>query len=160
MVQKRFIRRGVAKIYFLPTVANPITGPTRAEITAGQELSGWIAEMAGFVVNSGTVATPDMGSRFTGSIPGETTVDDSSITFYDDELTEDIEDLFPAGQEGYIYFMRKGDKPTTPTSDLFPVRVGSRGANWTTDMTGATVQVSYSVTSEPQVDLVIPAVGP
>lgn len=158
--QKRFIRRGVAKMFYLPTVANKVTGPTRAEITAGIDLTGWIAEIAGFTVVSESVPTPDMGSRFNSTIPGGTSVEDSSFTFYDDELTEDIEDAFPVGDEGYVYFMRKGDKPTTTTGDLYATRVASRGVNWTTEMTGATVAVGFSITAEPTTDLAIPATTP
>jgi hypothetical protein len=156
-MQKRFVRRGVARIYWLPTIANLDLGPTRAEITAGLDVTAWTAEIAGFLVTSGTIPTPDMGSRFTSGIPGETTVEDSSLTFYDDEITEDIEDAFPVNDEGYVYFMRKGDKPGTPTGDVFPARVGSRGANWTTEMTAANVPISFSITAEPQVDRIIPA---
>lgn len=160
MVQKRFVRRGVAKIYWLPSVADVAVGPTRAEIEAGLEVTDWTSEIAGFTVNSATIPTPDMGSRFTSSIPGEKTVDDSVLTFYDDEATEEIETAFPVDDEGFVYFMRKGDKPTTPTGDLYPGRVSSRAANWTTEMTGATVAVTFAITDEPSVDLVIPAATP
>lgn len=157
MPQKRFVRRGVARIFYLPAVANPATGPTRAEVTAGEDITDKVAEMSGFAVNSGTIPTPDMGNRFTSTIPGETTVEDSTLTLWDDELTEDIEDTFPIDDIGYVYFMRKGDKPTTPTGDLFPTRVASRTPNWTTDMAGATVAVTFSITAPPSLDTAIPA---
>jgi hypothetical protein len=157
MVQKRFVRRGVAKVFYLPAVADPAVGPTRAEVEAGLDVTDWLSEISGFAVNSGTIPTPDMGNRFTSTIPGETTVDDSTLTFWDDELTEDIEDAFPIDDIGFVYFMRKGDKPTTPTGDLFPTRVASRTANWTTDMAGATVAVTFSITAPPSLDTAIPA---
>lgn len=157
MAQKRFIRRGVAKVFYLPLVADPVAGPTRAEITAGTPLEDWIAAITGFGVTSESVATPDLGSRFDSSIPGATSVADSSIQFYDDEDAEDVDDLFPVGTEGFIYFMRKGDKPTTNTSDLYAVRVASKAPNYTTDMTGAVLDITYTVTSEPWLDLPIPA---
>lgn len=157
MVQKRFIRRGVAQVIYLPIVANPAAGPTRQELEAGFPLHDKIAGIAGFAVTSESVPTPDLGSRFDSSIPGNTSVEDSSITLYDDEASEDLDETFPIGDEAYVYIMRKGDKPATPTGDLYPTRVASKTPNLTTDIEPATLAVGFTITSEPVTDTLIPA---
>lgn len=157
MAQKRFIRRGVAKVYYLPTVADTIAGPTRTEIEAGQQVQDWIAGITGFQVTSETVPTPDLGHRFDSGIPGATSVSDSSIQFYDDEAAEEVADMFPTGEEGFLYFMPKGDKPDSPTGQLFATRVASNSPNWTVDMSPAVTDVGFTITAEPVEGLAIPA---
>lgn len=154
--QQRFIRRGVTRIHYLKVVAAPATGPTRAEIAAGLDITGWIAGVTGFSVTSATLSVPDMGSRFAGSIPSERTVADSSFRLYDDIASEEVEETFPMDDEGFVYIMRKGDKPATPTSDLYPTRVASRTPNMTVDLAAADITASISITGEPWQDLVIP----
>jgi hypothetical protein len=155
--QQRFIRRGVSRIYYLKTVATPASGPLRAEITAGYEVTTILAGIAGFLLNSAFVPTPDMGSRFDSVIPGAKTVDDSSMRLYDDLATEWIETTFPVDDNGFVYFQRKGNTPTKATSDLFPVRVASVAPNWTTDMAPADVTINFAITSLPYLNLTIPA---
>jgi len=69
MAQRRFIRRGVSKFLFVPTIAN-INSVTRPEITSAEDLSDFIADVSGWQLENNSVATPDMGSTFESSIPG------------------------------------------------------------------------------------------
>jgi hypothetical protein len=157
----RFIRRGVSKIYFLPVVAGyTVAGtgaPTRAEITAGTNLSPEIAEVSGWMLENATVATPDLGTDFDSGIPGIDSAADSSLTFYEQETTNVIETLLPKGTAGFVYIMRKGDVPASLSGDLFPVRVGSRSAQITVGADPARFVVNFSITSRPSLDKAIPA---
>lgn len=157
VAQKRFIRRGVAKFFYLKAVANPTVGPTRTELDAGIDITSWIAGISGFAVTATSVDTPDMGSRYASKIPGNIESGDSSFTVYDDIDSEEVETTFPMGDRGFVYIMRKGDKPATPTSDLFPTEVASRTPNMTTDLSAASSVVNLTITGLPWLDLDIPA---
>lgn len=153
----RFIRRGVSKFYFVPTVASPTTAITRPELTAGTNLSPSIADVAGWMLENQPVSTPDMGSDFDSQIPGIDQAGDSSFTFYEDKLTAVIETLLPKGASGYVAILRKGDIPTSPSLDLFAVTVASRSAEYSAGNDAARFMVKFSITAKPALDLVVPA---
>lgn len=152
----RYKARGVTPCYWVPTIASPAS-PTRLELDAGINLSKQIMETDGWVVESENIETPDLATEFTGSIPGSTSADDSSLTMYSDKNGDDIRALLPRGTDGYIVWLHGGDVPGNATMDVFPVRVGSRGKNITLDDDASSIQVSFFITDEPQEDLVIPA---
>lgn len=160
--QKRFVRRGVSKFFYLKTVAatSPTAGPTRAEITAGVDVTDWIRAVTGFAVTAASIPAPDMGSRFDKTIPGNTSVADSSFTFYESIDDTEVEETFPLLDEGYVYIMLKGDKPLLAGGALYPVRVAARTPGLTADMTPAEISVGFSFTGDPRTDLVIPALTP
>lgn len=154
--QRRFIRRGVAKFFWIPTVANPDAGPTREEIGTGFDFTPWISAINGWTSTPNNVATPDMSTLFDGNIKGNVTLADSSFDFYDDLDQAEVEDTFPVGQTGYIYIMPKGDRPEAPAS-LWTAEVSNHTRNYTVDMTPANINVAFSVSEEPRQDLVVPA---
>lgn len=153
----RFIRRGIAIVRFAPTLATPGTAVIRSEITSSTNLTPSIAEMSGFMLEGSQVPTPDLGSRFDKNIPGTRSAGDSSITFYEDDTTNIIETALTLDVAGYILLMRKGDKPTNPSLDIFPVRVISKGAEFTAGNDPARFRVNFAITDEPKLDTVIPA---
>lgn len=156
MKQRRFVRRGTARYYWCLTIANPETGPTAAEITAGEDITSMIAAITGFSTTSTTIPTPDMGSRYESSIPGNTQSEDSSLRFYDDLDSEEIDETFPRDQEGYIVIDRKGTAVGKPR-ETWPVRVASFAPNHTVDMNAADLTVSFSSTSEPYTEQTVAA---
>ncbi|MFB7424743.1 hypothetical protein ACFC0K_15870 [Streptomyces hydrogenans] len=155
--QKRFMRRGVSKFFFLTTIANPKIGPSRAEIAAGTELSDRISDVEGWALENTPIETPDMGTDYTSSIPGEDKADNSALTFYEDKEDSSVETLLTKGVEGYVVILRKGDVVGSPSMDTFPVRVGSRSASYTAAAEAAKFRVSFNITSKPSLDVVIPA---
>lgn len=151
----RYIMPGVSKVFYLPTVADPTTGPTRAEITAGTDLSNEIAAISGFSSTANMVDVPDLKSRFTRQIPGRLSAEASSITFYADRGGDDVSAVLPRDTAGFIYFMDGGDVPGDK-SDLFPISVVSNSKP--RQLENAVVRVvSVSVTDVPYEGLVIPA---
>ncbi|HEY1180248.1 MAG TPA: hypothetical protein VGF17_29170, partial [Phytomonospora sp.] len=104
----RRFRRGTTVFYACPAIAAPLTGPTRAELTAGTKLAG-IAAIGGFSISNSPVATPDLDSRFTTSVPGEDTAADSSLTFWDDDTDTESRDVLAKDTSLFIVYMPYGD---------------------------------------------------
>lgn len=152
----RFIRRGVTKVRFAPTIANR-AAVTRTEITSSTDLTPSIADMSGWALEGSTVPVPDMSSTFEKSIPGTDSAPDSSIDFYEDDTTEVIETLLPKGTAGNILVFRKGDKPSSKSLDVFAVAVTSRSATFSAGNDPARFTVRFSITEEPELDTTVPA---
>lgn len=146
-MQKRFIRRGITKIWFLPAIAD-LKKVTLAEITAGKDVGCWMSEISGFTASAETVETPDLCSMTASKIPAGTTLEDSSITFYEDLEDDTIETTFTNGVEGFLVFAPKGDKAGR-ILEAWPVRVnGNPVHNYTTGTDPATVTVNFACTAE------------
>lgn len=157
----KFFRRGISKIYFLPAVAD-VTGvisPTRAEITAGQDLSPGVSEIAGFQLNNSPIPTPNLAEIFTSQIEGEDTTADSSLTFNDDDTDDDIRTAVAKGTSGFILLLPYGDVPTK-RCEVWPVRSTGVNDEWTTGNDPARFAVGFAVTATPEQNGVIPAAGP
>ena len=152
---ERFINKGTTRVLWLTTIADK-SAVTRSEINAGTDLANEIQDLDGWLVESESVETPDLGTTFTGSIPGSTSSDDSSLTMYEDLGGTDARDLMPRGTNGYIIWMDGGDVAGR-TMDVFPVRVGSVGKNRSVDDDPATLTINYNITSEPAENVTIPA---
>lgn len=151
----RYFSRGVTKCYFLTTVADTVVGPTRAELDAGTDLSPEIMEIEGWTVESQSIETPDLATEFTGSIPGSTSADDSSITFYASEDGVDVRTLLPRGTPGFVVWLDGGDVAAN-LMDLYPVRVASQGKTRTVDDDAATIVINFSITREPTENIAVP----
>lgn len=148
----KFMRRGKAKVFFLPTVAGTI--PTSAEVTAGTDLSARIADLNGWVLESSQIDTPDLSARFVSKIPGEQSVGDSSLTFYaDDANTDAIKTSLATDTSGFIYIAHAG-AGTGKKADLFPVRVSSVGNEYSMGNDAARFIVNFSITAPPSIDVV------
>lgn len=152
----RYKARGVTPCYWVPDIAN-IAAPTRGELEAGLNLSPQIMAVDGWKVSSEKIETPDLSTEFTGSIPGSTNADDSSLTMYSDKGGNDIRQVLPRGEDGFIVWLHGGDTPGNFTMDVYPVRVGSRGKPITLDDEACSIEVAFFITGEPQEDLEIPA---
>lgn len=157
---KKFMRRGTSLFYFVPTIAAQSMIPTRAELTAGTNLTQAIAELDGWTQTNNTIDTPDMADTFDSKIPGSDAADDSSMTFYEDEDEDTIETLLAKGTSGYIVILRKGDVPASESMDIFPVRVASQSPQYTADNEAAKFQVTFTITSRPVQGAAVPAATP
>jgi hypothetical protein len=151
----RYINPATTKIYFVSSIANK-AAPTRPELNAGTDLSGEINAIDGWKTSSDQVETPDMATRFTSKIPGRISADDSSITFYCDKTGADARALMPRDTNGFIVILDGGDVGTQKM-DVYPVRVSSLGKERSTEgKDAATVEIQYSITSQPAEDVTIP----
>ncbi len=153
----RFFQPEVSKVFFLPTIASAVLAATRAEITAGTDVSGEIADLSGWQVRADMIATPDLASRFVSQIAGRTKAEQSSITFYADKTANDVRTVMPRGQVGYIVFMDGGDVATTGKMDVYPVEVAAVGKARSTGDQALQVTIDYAITRPPAEDVAIPA---
>ena len=155
----RFIRRGVSKFLWSPTIADK-NAVTRAELESAEDITKQVAEVAGWMLENTSVPTPDAGSTFDSSIPGTDTVNDSTVTLYEDMDEEELEALFPKLAEGYFLILRKGDKPGSNSLDCFPSRVASKGSEIDLGNTPSRFVVKMNITEEPGLDGPVPPAPP
>ncbi len=151
----RFYHVGLTKVIFMANVANK-AAPTRTEINAGTDLSGDLADWAGWTITSGQIDTPDLASRYTGRIAGRLEVDDSSITMYASQNGADVRTILPRGTAGFLMIADGGDVPGN-RADVFPVVVTSNAKQRSMGDDAGTLQVSFAITAEPAENVTIPA---
>lgn len=150
----RYFRPGFTKVTFAPAVAN-ILSPTRAEINAGSELSGEIADSSGWGAEQNFIDLPDLGTVFTAQLGGRVTAPSSSLTFYASSNSIDVRALLPRGTTGFIIWFDEGDVATRK-ADCFAVTVGAvskeRGIE-----DPAKITVNFAVTRTPTENFTVPA---
>jgi len=159
----KFFRRGVSKIKFAPAVAaySDTTGlgvgsPTRPEIVAGQDLSGALSEISGFMLSNSPIPIPDILTTFTGQINGEDTVDSSTLTLYDDDTATTIRTALAKGVNGFILLFPYGDT-STKRCEVWPVRSTGVNDEWSTGNDPARYNVGFAVTRIPNQGAITPA---
>lgn len=151
----RFFRRGISKIYFLPSVAD-LDSPTRLEITAGVNLSPFVNAINGFQLNNSPIPTPNLEDQFTSQIDGEDTVADSSLVFNDDDTDDDVRTALAKGTAGYVLLMPYGDV-SGKRAEVWPAKSTGFNDEWTTDNSPARAQAGFAVTAVPEQNAVVPA---
>ncbi|WP_045562739.1 hypothetical protein [Streptomyces sp. FxanaA7] len=153
----RFNRKTLTRIMFLPTVASTALLPTRAEITGGTDLTDSISAIDGWSLENQPIETPDMGSTFVSKIDGDDSAADSSLTFYEDSLADDIETDLAKGTSGFIAIFSKGDIAAGKGLDVFPVKVASNSKAYTADNEAAKITVQFVITDRPVFNQTVPA---
>lgn len=153
----RFNRKGVTKILFADTIADAGYLPTLVEVTGAEDYTKAIAAVDGFSIENQEIDTPDMDSTFVAKIPGDDSAADSSLTFYEDDTTDDIETDLAKGTTGFIIICRKGKAASTTGMDVYPVRVASNSATITADNEAAKIAVRFSITDRPLLNATVPA---
>jgi len=155
--QTRFLRRGISKIYWLKKINDP-KWPSRTEISEPNrfDLTDAVSDIEGWALENDPIETPDMGSTFNSSIPGNDKAENSSLTFYEDRHSDAIEQHLPKGAKGYVVLLRKGDIPGSRSVDVFPVQVATRAATYSTGNEAAKFKVTFTITDEPSLDAVVP----
>lgn len=150
----RFFRRGVSAIKFLPAVAG--TSPTRAEITAGTNLTAQVAGIGGFALSNAPIATPDLASGFDSQIDGPDTTDASTLTFYDDDSASTIRSALAKGTAGFVVLFPYGDVPGKRL-EVWPAKSTGVNDQWGLDAAAAQFQVGFAVTAKPTQNGTTPA---
>lgn len=149
----RFMRKGITRIYWVPTIASATLAPTAAEVTAGTRMDTQIAEINGFAFSNNPIATPDMGSTFVSSIAGEDTSDDSSLVLYEDKTSNPIKTAQAKGTNGYVVIFYAGIAGATPAAadkcDVWPSQVASVSRQYSAGNEAAKYQITYASTATP-----------
>ncbi|MGW0579636.1 phage tail tube protein [Streptomyces sp. NPDC002920] len=149
----RYIPPGTTHYYWVASIANK-NSPTRPELDAGTDLTAEIAEVSGFSTTSEQTETPDLGSRFTGKIPGRITADDSSITMYMSSTSSDVRTLLPRDTAGFVVAFSEGDVAGRKM-DVFPVKVSGQPKKRDIE-DAATIEIQFSITSIPAENVAVP----
>jgi hypothetical protein len=150
----RYFPPGTRKLYWVLTVSNYLV-PTRAEMNAGTDVSAEIVTMTGWSLAGSTVDVPDMGSRFTSTVPGRLTSATNDITCYLSQNSIDVRTLLPRDTNGFMFCMWEGDV-AGQRMDVFPARVITQAVDTTVDDPGK-VTISFAITRIPAINLAIPA---
>lgn len=153
----RFNRKGVTKIYWLPTIAATTLIPTTAEITAGTDYTEQINAIDGWSLENAPIETPDMASTFVSKIGGDDSAADSSLTFYEDSALDSVETGLAKGTIGYIVIFSKGKTSGAKGMDVFPVTVVSNSKAYTTDNEAAKITVQFTINKRPLFNGTVPA---
>ena len=153
----KYINPETTVVLWVASIANK-AAITRAEINLGINLVNENSACEGWNTEAESVGIPNMGSRFTGSIPGRITAEDSTLSMYADVGGSDSRTLMSQDTNGYIVWMDGGDVAGRKC-DVFPVRVASVAkANRSVEGSeAAMLMFKYSITSSPAVDVTIPA---
>ena len=122
----RYFLPGTTKVLILPAVASMVTGPTRANINAGLDVSDEVAAIGGWMITSENTPTPDLGGRFVKQVSGRLTAANSSLTFWADKMGVDIRAELAIDQETFVVFLDGGDVEDAPM-DVYKVNVSSVG---------------------------------
>lgn len=150
----RYFRRGVSKVYFLPSVANK-AAPTSGEISAGTDLTGSISDIGGFTYSNSPIDTPDLSSTYTTTIPGEDTTDTPELTFYDDNASTAVRTALAKGVAGFILRAPLGTG-TGKRAEVWPVTSTGVNDEWSAGNDPARFAVQFAVTSVPTTAAVMP----
>lgn len=149
----RFMRKGVTKIWFVPSIASPSLAPTAAEVNAGTDLTGQMAEVTGFTFSNNPIDTPDMSSSFVSKIGGEDATEDSSVTFYEDKTSNPIMTAMAKGTNGFVVIFAAGIAGATPAAgdkaDVWPVTITSNARQYAAGNEAAKYQVKFATTAPP-----------
>ncbi len=151
----KFFRRGVSKIRFLPTVAASPLVPTRAEITAGTDLSPFVNDIAGFQFNNARIDVPDLASTFTSQIGGPDETGDSTLTMYDDDTSTVVRTTLAKGTSGFLYMMPYGDV-ATKNAETWPITSTGVNREWSVGNDPARQAVGFAVTAPPNLTGSVP----
>lgn len=161
----RYFDVAITRIYYLPAIASATFVPTRAEMTAGINLTPEIADLSGWVVGVEYFDTQNLNQVFRTKAPGIRTAPDSSLTFYTSKTGVDARvTLFP-GVTGFIMFLDGGDSVGN-RAEVYPITVGSIGvtrnagndvANSSTALVASMVQIGFAITGTPNQAVTVPA---
>lgn len=158
MPGNRFMRRGVAKIYFETTLVDP-TAPTLGEITGAEELAPDIAEIGGLTFRNEPIPTPDLENVFETSIPGGDTAEAPVLTFYEREDTaanQTLANALAKGTEGYLIVAPDGLVTGYPL-EVWPVTSTGVPREYSAGNDPARFSVTFAVTAVPTLDATVPA---
>lgn len=162
----RFFDVANTKIYYLPTISATNLTPTRAEMTAGVNLTSEIIDLVGWVVDAALFDTQNLQSPFQTFAPGNRSTPPSSLLFYTSKNGIDVRNTLSPGVTGYILFLDGGDIAGN-RAECYPITVAAIGVlrnagndtsgNSSTTMVASLVRVAFAITSAPNQAVVVPA---
>lgn len=119
-----------ARFFTGGTTPVSLVAPTAAEVAAGDDIVGTsqgegLAALEGFVANPNVIETPDYNSHQVGTVPGDTTFPQSTISLYMDDTLRTVYTAMAEGTTGHIGLFHDGEL-AGEESKLFPVTIQNR----------------------------------
>lgn len=153
----QYIFQGNARIWFVPSIADPTLSPEVAEIEGGDELTDVTSEVNGFDFTTSRVEVPTAGSRFTPTIPGVQKSADSSLRIYMDSIDNPLRATLALDTAGYVV-IRQGLGSDVPVADgdvvdVFPVIVAGRPKRRQLGDNAADWELQLSISAVPAEDI-------
>lgn len=149
----RFMRKGTTRIFWVPSIDDEDLAPAVSEVTGGTELTPELAEINGFNFSNSPIDTPDMGTSFVSKIPGEDTVGDSDMSFYEHTDSNPIKTALAKGTTGNVVIFYAGTDADDPAAadecDVWPATVASNSRSYSAGNEAAMYQIVFTLTSEP-----------
>jgi hypothetical protein len=155
VASQKYTARGTSKVYWVPAIANR-DAPTRAELTAGTDLSRSVTDSAGWSVSTEQIEAPSLADRYTPTVPGTITSEDSSLTMFASKNGIDARSLMPRDASGHIVWMDGGDVAGNKM-DVYPVTVSSVSKQ--RQVQGGevdTLMIAYAITDVPSENVTVP----
>ena len=151
--------RGQLALRFLDAAPANLAAPTQAELTVAAGIADILGvsgadgeglmSMDGWEISPSSIDVPDAASLNTASIPGEVTLGDASLTYYMDDTTQTIQDLFTAdfGLPRWLGILPFG-LGIGNYSTIVGVRVQKHSPDYQVGNSAATFTTSFSKSSQ------------
>lgn len=156
-----FFRRGITKVYWVPTIAAATKIPTAAEVGAGTDLSPKVNNMEGFTYENQPIEAENLAESFTPTIPGPDTVERSTLTFLEDKTSNPFRTTLAKGTAGFIVIFFGGLAGASPAAadkaDVWPCIVTGRPRVYEMGAAPARYRVGFTPTATPAEDIAVSA---
>lgn len=156
----RFIRPGVSKVYFVPTIAS-LAAMTAAEAGAGTDLTPTISDVTGFSYKNAPVDTPDWSDNFVSKITGFDQAADSELKVYEKRTTNTGRTTLAKGVSGYLVIYFRGLAGSSPAAadkyDAWPVISAGTPREYGSGPTAAKWSAALIPTARPAEDAAVVA---
>lgn len=154
MTENRYVWRGVARVYWLPAVANP-AAPTRAEINAGTNLTPSLFAVSGFVAEADIHPLPSLLSDFVAESVGvRRTRGGNALALYENKTSQTVRAAVAEGTAGFVVIVPYGDV-VARRCETWPAKVATLASGFGEDI--ARFRAIFAVTAAPTRDAVLPA---
>ena len=152
-----YVAQGTRRVYIVASIANP-AAPTRAELTAGTDVSQNITAMTAWAPNQNFANRSVLGSATVGQIAGTANFPAQSISFEAGQNSTDIRSLLVWTQPPsttFVVILGEGDVAGQKMS-VFKVAVGVVAEQNVLGDTEAQIDVAFGVLSA-NMNVAIPA---
>jgi hypothetical protein len=140
-----YVAQGIRRIYWVVTIANPAAA-TRAELTAGTDLSQSVTALTGWGQNQNFAPRSVIGSNVIGKIAATIELADSSMSFEAGQNSVDARALFVTGNIGYMCILNEGDV-AAQKMNVFRSYVGAVTPQQVMGDTEAQIDIAFGVLS-------------
>lgn len=151
-----FMRRGKSATFIVPTIANT-DSPTVAEVTAGTNISGAVAQINGFETSQARINQAVQKYRTEQQIAGPETFPDANLVLLEDDGTGSDEDSLERQEAQtvviedasfHVVLLRNATEPVAnAVADIYTVSVGAVNPSWSLDAEPARYTANFFVSA-------------